>query len=138
MTNEELLGVIERNLRKRRVSARQTASLLRQRERILKKMGRGRGSESPRVLQPTSEFTEPQQRVLRGDSLLGTLSDEDRIMWESIYRSENEKRAKPTNEPQSTAAGMTVADSEAYLRSQHGRGVANPRPTQPEVKADVE
>lgn len=140
MQPEELLAVIEKKMRSPRTKTADLLRLQAKRAKLLKQMGR---NEPPRAPQSISEFTKPQQRVLRGDSLLGTLSDEDRTMWESIYRSENEKsakrQAKPADESQAPPAGMTVADAERYLRSQHQGGsvTAKAVPAQPKIEADV-
>lgn len=165
LTDKEKLAIVEKNLRKRRVSARQTASLMRQHERLTRKIN-GVGPGRPIKAQSPEEEYEYvfHQMVLR-------LEDERRaepkhvgmtegeafayLDGEGLTREEFEaythskvkrleqrfeaNRVVPKASPaKQDPAGMTVADSETYLRSQHGRGVAVPANPTLEVRADVE
>lgn len=144
MTDEELLTGIEKSLRNQRLKAAIRSRLISQREKLLKKMGRGQAAEQQDASFPTdSEFTEPQRRVLRGDSLLGTLSEEDRAMWESIYRSDNERRAQRPLQPKQAvspapATKPTASEVEALFNGGVKKTVQAARAFAPGPRADID
>jgi hypothetical protein len=134
MTDQEKLKIVESKLRKRRLSAKETSSLLRQHERLSTKIaGRGPG-RPPLESQPDprfAEFTVPQQRVLE------RLTGDELEIWEHVYRIENERRAQrqPQPEQDRPKPGMTNEEIKSFYAS---RGQAAPAHTSQEIKADVD
>jgi hypothetical protein len=111
LTDEELLGVIEKNLRKRRLSARQAASLMRQHDRLRKKIA----GEGPRRGRPPGETSRPTDEQVLAEVLGGrsarelTFEDEkilierlgqERAVWALVYKIEDEQLAKVKAQPQ--------------------------------------
>ncbi|HTB91341.1 MAG TPA: hypothetical protein VK728_00835 [Candidatus Sulfotelmatobacter sp.] len=139
LTLQEQLAIVDRKLASKRIKAMHVARLMAVRERLVKRMGRTQVSQQEDDALP-SEFTGPQRRVLEGRSLLGKLNDEERELWEGVYRLENERlaqrQAQPKQDDVRPKPGMTNAEIKSFYA---GVGqAAAPTPSTLEIIADVD
>jgi len=154
MTDQEKLSIVESKLRKHRLSAKNTSSLLRQHDRLQTKIA-GRGPGRPpnpssglsdddvlaNILGDRSahELSPDDERILL-ESLDG---DTERAVWAVVRRIEDERRAQAKAEWEARAnpkqddvrSSMSIAAVEEFYRERR-TGHAAP-PSQP-IQADID
>jgi hypothetical protein len=94
MTPQEELELIDKNLRKKRVSATTSARLFARRGKLLKSMG-ANDAVAPDDANDRAEKTGGYQFTDNEKRVLNSFTDPvEREMWENVYRSEAENREK--------------------------------------------
>jgi hypothetical protein len=142
MTDDEILAGIEKSLRNQRLKAALRSKLLSQREKLLKKMGRGQtdtasAKDGQQIL--AEMLGERSVLELSGDEQRNLVErlGEERAVQEIVQRIEAENRAKA--QPKGDARpkpGMTAAEIKSFYA---GVGQVVPAVAQPPIPiADVD